>query len=130
MTTTGILIETEDGKVKETNFGVLTAARSQADNTIIAFVTDASAEEVKESLGKYGAQKVVQIGVDGADLSASPDLLARALSAAIENYGLDTFLGLASARGRDIFARLAAFMDLPLASDCLSVDLAARTVVK
>ena len=130
MTTTGILIETEDGKVKETNFGVLTAARSQADNTIIAFVTDASADEAKESLGKYGAQKVVQIGVDGADISASPDLLARALSAAIENYGLDSFLGLASARGRDIFARLAAFMDLPLASDCLSVDLAARTVVK
>ena len=130
MATTGILIETEDGMVKETNFGVLTAARSQDDNTIIAFVTGASAEEVIESLGKYGARKVVQIGVDGADLSASPDLLARALSAAVENYGLDTLLGLASARGRDIFARLAAFMDLPLSSDCLSVDLAAKTVVK
>ena len=130
MATTGILIETEDGNVKETNFGVLTAARSQDDNTIIAFVTGASAEEVIESLGKYGARKVVQIGVDGADLSASPDLLARALSAAVENYGLDTLLGLASARGRDIFARLAAFMDLPLSSDCLSVDLAAKTVVK
>ena len=91
MTTTGILIETEGGRVKDTNFGVLTAARAHGDGAIIAFVTDASvsAEAAKEALGKYGAQKVVQISVDGADLSASPDLLARALAAAIENYSLD-----------------------------------------
>ena len=130
MATTGILIETEDGNVKETNFGVLTAARSQDDNTIIAFVTDASAEKTKEALGRYGAQKVIQLGVDGADLAASPDLLARALSAAIDNYNLDTLLGLASALGRDIFARLSALMDLPLAADCLSVNLADKMIVK
>jgi electron transfer flavoprotein alpha subunit len=73
---------------------------------------------------------VVQVTVDGADLSASPDLKARALAAAVDNYGLDALLGLASARGRDIFARLAAFMDLPLASDCLDADMAAKTVKK
>jgi electron transfer flavoprotein alpha subunit len=130
MTTIGVLIETEDGNVKETNFGVLTAARKQGDATIIAFVTEGSAEGAKDALGRYGAQKVVQITVDGADLSASPDLKARALAAAIDNYGLDALLGLASARGRDIFARLAAFMDLPLASDCLDADVAAKTVKK
>ena len=130
MATIGILIETEDGKVKETNFGVLTAARRHGDATIIAFVTEGSAEGAKDALGQYGAQKVVQITVDGADLSASPDLKARALAAAIDNYGLDALLGLASARGRDIFARLAAFMDLPLASDCLDADVAAKIVKK
>ena len=130
MATIGILIETEDGKVKETNFGVLTAARRQGDATIIAFVTEGSAEGAKDALGRYGARKVVQVTVDGADLSASPDLKARALAAAIEHYGLDALLGLASARGRDIFARLAAFMDLPLASDCLDADVAAKTVKK
>jgi electron transfer flavoprotein alpha subunit len=130
MATIGILIETEDGNVKETNFGVLTAARRQSDATIIALVTEGSAEEAKDALGRYGARKVVQVTVDGADLSASPDLKARALAAAIDNYGLDALLGLASARGRDIFARLAAFMDLPLASDCLDADVAAKTVKK
>ncbi len=130
MATIGILIETEDGKVKETNFGVLTAACRQGDATIIAFVTEGSAEGAKDALGQYGARKVVQITVDGADLSASPDLKARALAAAIDHYGLDALLGLASARGRDIFARLAAFMDLPLASDCLDADVAAKTVKK
>ncbi|MGA8280540.1 MAG: electron transfer flavoprotein subunit alpha/FixB family protein [Desulfobacterales bacterium] len=130
MATIGILIETEDGKIKETNFGVLTAARRQGDATIIAFVTEGSAEGAKDALGRYGARKVVQVTVDGADLSASPDLKARALAAAIEHYGLDALLGLASAQGRDIFARLAAFMDLPLASDCLDADVAAKTVKK
>jgi electron transfer flavoprotein alpha subunit len=130
MATIGILIETEGGKIKETNFGVLTAARRQGDATIIAFVTEGSAEGAKDALGRYGARKVVQVTVDGADLSASPDLKARALAAAVDNYGLDALLGLASAQGRDIFARLAAFMDLPLASDCLDADVAAKTVKK
>ncbi|MBC2711474.1 MAG: electron transfer flavoprotein subunit alpha/FixB family protein [Desulfosarcina sp.] len=130
MATIGILIETEDGNVKDTNFGVLTAARGQGDGTIIALMMDGSADGAKDALGKYGAQKVVQLSADGADLSTSHDLKARTLAAAIEHYSLDALLGLASAQGRDIFARLAAFMNLPLASDCMAVDMAAKTVKK
>ncbi|MFZ0240549.1 MAG: electron transfer flavoprotein subunit alpha/FixB family protein [Desulfobacterales bacterium] len=130
MATIGMLIETEDGQVKEANFGVLTAARRQGDATVIALVTEGSAEAAKDALGRYGAQKVVHITVDGAELSAHPDLKARAVAAAIGHYGLDALMGVASARGRDIFARLAALMDLPLALDCLDVDLAGKTVKK
>lgn len=130
MATIGILIETEDGTVKGANFGVLTAARGAGDNTLVALMPDGSAESAKEALGQYGANKVVQLSVDGGDPAASPDLMARALAAAIERYSLDALLGLASARGRDMLARLAAFMDLPLASDCISVDLAEKTAVK
>jgi electron transfer flavoprotein alpha subunit len=130
MATIGILIETEDGSVKDANFGVLAAARGAGDNTLVALMLDGSADGAREALGKYGANKVVQVSVDGGDLSASPDLKARALAAAIENYGLDTLLGLASARGRDLFARLAALKDLPLASDCIAVDIAAKTATK
>lgn len=130
MSNIGILIETEDGNVKETNFGVLTAACGQGGSTIIAFVMESSPQDAGEALGKYGAHKVIQISADGADLSTSPDLKARALAAAIDHFGLDALIGLASAQGKDIFARLAAFKDLPLASDCLSIDLAGKTVVK
>ena len=130
MANIGVFIETEDGVVKDTNFGVLTAACGQGGNTIVALMMDGSADGAKDALGKYGAQKVVDISVGGADLTASPDLKARALAAAIESYGMDALLGLASAQGRDLFARLAAFMDLPLASDCLGVDLDAGTVKK
>ncbi len=130
MANIGIVIETEDGTVKDTNFGVLTAARGQGDGTIIALMLDGSADSAKEILGKYGTHKVVQISVEGADLSARPDLKARALAAAIGNYSLDALLGLASAQGRDLFARLAASMDLPLALDCLAVDIARQSVKK
>jgi len=130
MANIGVLIETEDGSVKDTNFGVLTAARGEGGNTLVALMLDGSADSAKEVLGKYGAGKVLQVLVAGADLSASPDLKARALAAAIENYSLDALLGLASAQGRDIFARLAALIDLPLASDCMAVDVAAKTVKK
>jgi electron transfer flavoprotein alpha subunit len=130
MSNIGVLIETEDGIVKDTNFGVLTAACGQADGTVIAIMTDGDAQSAKDVLAQYGARNVVQLSVDGADVNASPDLKARALAAAVENFSLDALLGLASAQGRDIFARLAAFLDLPLASDCLAVDLDARTVKK
>jgi electron transfer flavoprotein alpha subunit len=130
MATIGILIETEEGTVKDTNFGVLTAARGEGGNTLLALMLDGSADVAKEALGKYGVQKVIQISTEGGDLATSPDLKARALAVAIENYNLDALLGLASARGRDLFARLAALKDLPLASDCLAVDLATKTVKK
>jgi electron transfer flavoprotein alpha subunit len=130
MATIGVLIETEEGKVKETNFGVLTAARQAGGDTIIALMLDGSADDAKAVLGRYGVGKVIQVSVASGDPSTRPDLAARALAAAIENFGLDALLGLASATGRDLFARLAALKDLPLASDVLAVDLAAKTVKK
>ena len=130
MATIGILIETEEGNIKDTNFGVITAARGAGGNTLLAFMLDGSADTAKEALGKYGVQKVVQISTEGGDLATSPDLKTRALAAAMENYTLEALLGLASAQGRDLFARLAAFKDLPLVSDCLAVDLSTKIVKK
>ncbi len=130
MATIGVLIETEEGKVKETNLGVLTAARQTGNDTIIALLLDGSADDAKSILGQYGAGKVVQVSVSSGDVSNSPDLAARVLAAAIKNFSLDALLGLASAIGRDLFARLAALKDLPLVSDCVAVDLPAKTVKK
>ena len=126
----GVLIETENGKVKETNFGVVTAARGDGGNEVVALLLEGDAETAKAALAPYGAGKVVAVSVDGADLSVNPDLQARALADAAEHFQLAGVLGLASPRGRDLFARLAAVLDLPLASDCVSVDLAAKTVRK
>jgi electron transfer flavoprotein alpha subunit len=39
-------------------------------------------------------------------------------------------LGTASVAGKDLFARLAAAMDLPLVSDCVALDVAAKTARK
>jgi electron transfer flavoprotein alpha subunit len=131
MATIGILIETEGGKVKETNFGVITAARDSGnENTLFALLLDGSAEAAREALSPYGVHKIVPLTAEGADLNRSPDARARALAAAVEKLSLNALLGLATTPGRDLFARLAAYLKLPLASDCVAVDIAGRTVRK
>jgi electron transfer flavoprotein alpha subunit len=130
MATIGVLIETDAGAVKTTNFGVLTAARADGANAVTAFVIGTDPDLVKEDLGAYGASKVIQLTASSGDPATSPDLLARALDTAIGEFGLDGLMGLASAMGRDVFARLAALRELPLVSDVVGVDVGAQTVRK
>ena len=127
MARTGILIETENNAVKETSLGVMTAAAGQE---IIALVTDADPAGLREKLAAYGAAKIVKLAASGGDVTASPDLLARALAAAIREFDLAALAGTASTAGKDVFARLAAVMDLPLVSDCVALDIAAKTAKK
>jgi electron transfer flavoprotein alpha subunit len=123
MATIGIWIETEGGKIKEANFGVITAARGAAgENTLLALLPEGSAEAARKALAPYGVHKIVPLTVEGADLNQSPDAAARALAAALDKLSLNALLGLATTPGRDLFARLAAYLKLPLASDCAAVD--------
>jgi electron transfer flavoprotein alpha subunit len=52
------------------------------------------------------------------------------LAAVIEQFKLDIFCGIFSARGRDLFPRLAAKTQAGLVNDCLAVDLDNRRAVK
>ena len=131
MTTTGVLIETDEGKIKETNFGVLTAARgASGDNAVYALLLDTDPEAMKADLSRFGVQKIITLSAASGDVTASPDLAAGILAAAAKEYGLSALLGLASATGRDLFARLAAQMDLPLIADAISVDVQGKSAVK
>ena len=126
MSKAGILVEIENNAVKETSFGVMTAA---AGSEIYALVLDSDGSAVAGKLAEYGAAKIVSITADG-DLSSSPDLQAQVLAEVIEEYKLDTLLGTASSAGKDLFARLAALLDEPLVSDCVKVDIAKKTAIK
>ena len=130
MSKVGVLIETEASVVKEANFGVITAARGAGDAEIFAFVLDGGADGYKEALQNYGVHKVVALGAEGGDISSSPDLQAAALVEAIGQFEITAFLGLSSALGRDLLARLAAALDAPLVQDCIGIDLAGQTVTK
>ncbi|MBF0209418.1 MAG: electron transfer flavoprotein subunit alpha/FixB family protein [Desulfamplus sp.] len=132
MPKTGVLIEiAADGKVKDTNCGVLTAARGKSGNEVYALIIDSSAgvDAIKGELAAYGVQKIVVITATN-DLQNSPDLQATSIIAASKEYGFNSLLGLASASGRDIFARVAALLDEPMASDCISVDVDNKSAVK
>jgi electron transfer flavoprotein alpha subunit len=130
MSKVGVWIETGADGVKEANFGVITAARGAGNAEIYAFVLDGNADECQEALQSYGVGKVVALGADGGDLSSSPDMEAAAVAEAINHFGLTALLGLSSAKGRDLLARVAALLDAPLVQDCVGVDLAAQTVTK
>ncbi len=126
MSKTGIVIEIDNNRVKETSLGVMTAA---AGSDIHALVFDQDVQAVKEILTKYGAATIVHITSSG-DLAGSPDLQAGVIAEVVNAFSLDALLGSASALGKDLFARLAAILDEPLISDCVQVDIARKTAVK
>ena len=126
MSKTGILIELENNAVKETSLGVMAAAEGQE---IVALLLDSDASAIKDTLAAHGAAAIVNITSD-ADMSVSPDLTAQALADAVKAQELSAVLGTASAEGKDIFARMAALLDLPLVSDCVAVDLDKKQVQK
>ncbi len=126
MTRTGVLIEIENGTVKETSLGVMAAA---AGRQIYALILESDAAAVQDTLARHGAACVVSIKASET-LSSNPDMQAAALAAAIKEYELTGLLGTASAVGKDVFARLAVMMDQPLVSDCVGVDLDAGQVKK
>jgi len=131
MTRTGVLIETGEGKIKEANFGVLTAARGKGgDNEVYALLLEGDAEAAKAELSAFGVQKIIAISIASGDLATSPELQADAIVAATKEYDLKAVMGLASTTGRDLFARMAATLDLPLISDCISVDIDEKSAVK
>jgi electron transfer flavoprotein alpha subunit len=130
MSNIGVLIETGDDGVKESNFGVITAARGGGDADIHAFVLDGSADSCRAVLQSYGVRKIVALGADSGDLSSRPDVQAAALVDAVRHFELPVLLGLSSAIGRDLLARAAAVLDAPLVQDCVGVDLGSQTVTK
>ena len=130
MSNIGVLIETGDDGVKEANFGVITAARGDGSQGVHAFVAGTPAESCKSILAEYGVTKVVELSAAGGELTSNPDLQAAALADAIEHFDISALLGLSSAGGRDILARLAALTDAPLVQDRIGIDLAAKTVTK
>ena len=129
MTKIAVLIETADNEDKDANFGVLTAAQGEG-NEIYAFIVDADGERCKGELEKYGVAKIVSIESDGADLNGQPDLQAKAIIAALEEYETSVLLTLGSSKGRDVITRVAAKLKAPLAVDCLTIDCSSRTVRK
>jgi len=125
----GVLIESGSGAVKETNFGVITAARRKSGGNLFAFIIngDAAAKDVLET---YGVQKVVAVAVPTPEFAARPELQAAALAAAVRHFEMAGLLGLASPKGRDLLARVAAILDAPLVQDCLNVNPDDGTVTK
>jgi len=124
-----ILIETKNGEIKKSNFGVITAAQGD-DHELYAFLMDGSGIDHQAALEAYGIHKVVEIVTDDGPLPWNPVTWSQAAISAMQHFGINTLLGLTSARGKELLPRIAARLDAPLVMDCLSVNLDAHTVEK
>lgn len=125
----GVLIESGSEGIKETNFGVITAARRKSGGNLLAVIIngDTAAKDVLET---YGVQKVVAVAAPTPEFAARPELQAAGLAAAVRHFEMAGLLGLASPKGRDLLARVAAILDAPLVQDCLNVNPDDGTVTK
>jgi electron transfer flavoprotein alpha subunit len=125
----GILIETKDGQVKKTNFGVITAARGDG-HELYAFLLDGNGAQYRTELGNYGIQKIVDIATTQGALAWNPVSWSMAVMGAMEHFGVNTLLGLASPQGKELLPRIAAHLDAPLVMDCTAVNLTEHTATK
>ncbi len=117
----GIIIETDNRKIKEVNFGMITLARCKGVE-LFAFVMDADIKGLKEDLESHGITKIVDISL-AKDLQNNPVAKTKALTDAIKEFNINAFFGLSTAKGKDLLPRIAAMLDAPLVMDCIDVDL-------
>jgi electron transfer flavoprotein alpha subunit len=117
----GIIIETDKEKIKETNFGMITLART-GNTRLFALVMGADPSLLKKDLESYGITTIVSVLLPEKDQN-NPAVRAKALAGAIKAHEISVVFGLATAQGKDILPRIAALADAPLVMDCFDVDL-------
>ena len=117
----GIIIELDNGRIKESNFGMITLAR-QKDTMLFAFVAGNHGAAVKEDLEAFGITRIVNITLAGNQVD-NPVAHMKAVIELIKAYDISAVLGLSTAAGKDLLPRIAASLDAPLVMDCVQIDL-------
>jgi electron transfer flavoprotein alpha subunit len=125
----GVVIETDRGELKKTNFGVITAAR-RSGAELYALLPDEFAASYQPLLEKYGIGKIIPIVSESGAVIFNPASRAKAVIQALYRFDIRTLFGLASPRGKDLLPRVAAELEAPLAMDCTAVAPEESTVVK
>jgi electron transfer flavoprotein alpha subunit len=108
---------------------VITLAR-QPGCELFALILNGDAAVCKEQLQPYGIGKVIDVASGEGALAWNPDQWARAIIAAMNQFGITKLCGLTSARGKELLPRVAADLDAPLVMDCVDLNLSERTVKK
>ncbi|MFO7913443.1 MAG: electron transfer flavoprotein subunit alpha/FixB family protein [Desulfotignum sp.] len=123
MKKTGILIEMENNRIKETSLGMITlAVRTGSD--LHALVMDGVDDVTCDILAQYGITTVVDMALASDPvIRLNPAVRADAAAKAAQKLQLDAILGLSSSDGKDLIPRVAALLDASLVMDCLDVDL-------
>mgnify|MGYP001793423249 CR=1 FL=1 len=111
-----VFVESAEGKIKNTSLeAVVYAARVGGDITAITLGTEVEDTEL-ESLGKYGASKVLKVSDDRLNQGVI-QAYANVLSQAMDNTGADLLVLANSSLGAPVSARVAIKQDASLVSN-------------
>lgn len=122
---TGIMIPIVNDKLPPSSLGLLAAA---TPCTVLVFGPVSS--DNRQYLSRYGADRVIGLDTNRENSENFPGVKSRTLARAMEAFGISALLGNADPKTMDLFARTAAILDIPLAQDCIDIDLKNQTLVK
>jgi len=123
-----VVAEQSEGRVKRPSLEAMTAGRRLAGDlgtTAAAVVAGEGAEGAAEALGRHGAERVVVVDADPADVATWAVRVAAQLAPASPAAVVLAH----SARGKDLAPRLAAVLDAPMASDVVALSADDGTIV-
>ncbi|MGK5087948.1 electron transfer flavoprotein subunit alpha/FixB family protein [Bdellovibrionota bacterium FG-2] len=111
-----VIAEHRDGKLKKTTFELLGASAAAGNETHAVLLGEGVAELAKE-LAHYGAQKV-HLAENAGLKFYSAEAYCNVIAPLVAAQKPDVILGSHSPTGRDFMPRLAARLNVGLASDC------------
>lgn len=123
-----VLAEIRDDKLRNVSMEVLAAAaRINEGGTITAVVLGTNGDAFVDTLGHYGANRVIVVNDDRLKLYTT-DAYFQVLAQVIRDENPDAVLFGHTAIGRDVAPRVAARMQWGLLSDCTDVQLVGGNV--
>ncbi|MFO7264018.1 MAG: electron transfer flavoprotein subunit alpha [Bacillaceae bacterium G1] len=124
-----VLAEAKDGNLRNVTFEALNAARQISNGgTVVAAAFGTAAGNYADTLGHYGADKVVLVNNAKLD-QYTTDGYMQALLRVIEHTNPDAIVLGHTAMGKDLAPRVAAKLELGLISDCTSIEVNGDEVI-
>lgn len=116
-----VLVDHDRGEIDPLSLRALTAARKLGQD-IEAVVIGSDGAVLTDIVGEFGA-KVLHLGLHPEITDYTPKASGRALKDLVEKLKPAAVLAAGSPRGNEQLAHLAAFLDLPMAAECLQITL-------
>ncbi len=117
-----VITEIHGGKYRSVNNEVCTAARQLGEalnKPVAAVMVGSRVQPFVEKAGAYGIEQVLAVE-DAALEKYSPDAYAAVIAEVARQKGAEVILMGASFTGKDLMARVAQILEVPLAQDCIA----------
>ncbi len=112
--------EHRDGRIKKITFENITLARTLSEDFEVVFIGNVD-DAFKDQVAQYGAANVLFVNEPSLH-TYSPDGYAKILMRLVKDRQPDLLLMGATATGKDLAPRVSALLNVPLATDCVAVE--------